>query len=161
MAHEPFGMTAAPRWLREHPAVTDREILLEVPLKPVSRESSSTCIGLHCMDGDDDGCSTQLCAWRTDQRPSAGRVPYAVKIVAPDSEEADIYDLLHQRDPASPNHTLPCEVIRDDRTILIMPCLEKILIDPKRRAWDLVPMLDFFRQIVEVRPNRHLFDWHI
>ncbi|KAI0764695.1 hypothetical protein C8Q74DRAFT_1283429 [Fomes fomentarius] len=128
MSHEPlnqrFGITAAPRWLREHPAITDREILLEVPLKP-------------------------FCAWRTDQRPSAGKIPYAVKIVAPDSEEAEIYDLLHQYDPASPNHTLPCEVIRDDRTILIMPCLEKILIDPKRRAWDLVPMLDFFRQVVE------------
>ena len=45
--------------------------------------------------------------WRTnyDLTPS-----YAVKLVPPESEEVDIYEELHQLDPASPNHTLPCDI---------------------------------------------------
>ncbi|KAI0764697.1 hypothetical protein C8Q74DRAFT_1283433 [Fomes fomentarius] len=106
----------------EHPSLTARGILLEVPLKP-------------------------FCVWRSVE--STGIPSYAVKIVEPDSGEAEIYDVLHQHNYASPNHTLPCEVVRDEHAFLIMPYLQKILLHPERKAWGFVSMLNFFRQVVE------------
>ena len=77
---------------------------------------------------------------------------YAVKLVPPESEEVDIYEELHQLDPASPNHTLPCDIIRSntEQPSLIMPCLEKIWDDSERWRWGPVPLVDFFRQVIEV-----------
>ena len=74
-----------------------------------------------------------------------------MKLVPPESEEAEIYEQLHRLDPASPNHTLPCDVIRPDaeQPLLIMPCLEDI-IDPYHLKWGVVSLLDFFRQVIEV-----------
>ena len=77
-------------------------------------------------------------------------------LVPPESEEVDIYEELHQLDPASPNHTLPCDVIRSEtkQPFLIMPCLEKIWEDQERWRWGPVPLLDFFHQVLEVRRVR-------
>ena len=74
-----------------------------------------------------------------------------MKLVPPKSEEAEIYEQLHRLDPASPNHTLPCDVIRSgaEQPFLIMPCLEDI-IDPDHLKWGVVSLLDFFRQVIEV-----------
>ena len=87
--------------------------------------------------------------WRTDHRSIP---PYAVKVVPPECEEVEIYEQLHRLDPASPNHTLPCDIIRleVEQPFLIMPCLEKVWHDPDRLRWGLLPLLDFFRQVIEV-----------
>ena len=76
---------------------------------------------------------------------------YAIKVVPPECEEAEIYEELHRLNPASPNHTLPCEVIPSDaeQPILIMPYLEK-LIDMGSLPQGIVSLLDTFHQIVEV-----------
>ena len=91
--------------------------------------------------------------WRTDHRSIPS---YAVKVVPPECEEVEIYEQLHRLDPASPNHTLPCDIIRSDteQPFLIMPCLEKIWEDQERWRWGPVPLLDFFHQVLEVRRVR-------
>ncbi len=150
---EELGDLSPPHWLREHSAVTSRGIMLEVLLKPVSWQ-----VFLLNPSPVTDPCSLQYCVWRTDQRIFMNKKPWAIKIVEPGSKETEIYDILHALDPASPNHTLPCEVIRhDERAFLIMPCLQPILLGSKRRSWGLRPVLDFFRQVVEVSHPRHLY----
>ncbi|RPD58325.1 hypothetical protein L226DRAFT_140090 [Lentinus tigrinus ALCF2SS1-7] len=76
---------------------------------------------------------------------------YAVKIIPPESKEAEIYEQLHRLDPASPNHTLPCDVIQSEaeEPFLIMPCLGLFYHDLERWNWGLSPLLDFFHQIIE------------
>ena len=85
--------------------------------------------------------------------------PYVVKLVPLESEEAEIYEQLHKLDPASPNHTLPCDVIRTDteQPFLIMPCLEKIHQDLERRRWGVVPLLEYFHQVIEVSHARRRY----
>ncbi|KAI0696977.1 hypothetical protein C8T65DRAFT_29164 [Cerioporus squamosus] len=124
MSEESLGFLAPPDWLREHPELRSRGIKLEIPLKP-------------------------FCVWRTDI--DQWTPPYAVKIVPPDSEEADIYEQLLRLNPASPNHTLPCDVIHaeTDQSFLIMPCLETVLLESARRQWELLSLLDFFYQVME------------
>ncbi|KAI0737955.1 hypothetical protein C8Q80DRAFT_1114475 [Daedaleopsis nitida] len=127
MSEDELGSLAAPDWLQHHPEIRARNIVLDVLLKP-------------------------YCVWRTDARQQISQ--YAVKIIPRDGrQEADIYDHLHQLNPASPNHTLPCDVIHNGREgedpFLIMPCLEKILFGPERRKWGLRPLLNFFQQVVE------------
>ena len=101
-----------------------------------------------CLDNHQPFAS-QFCAWRTD---GFSRIPqYAVKIVD-DTNEADIYDQLHRLEPTSPNHTLPCDVIRDEHKVLIMPYLHcDVTVAPERRIPHLSALLEFFRQVVEVR----------
>ena len=76
---------------------------------------------------------------------------YAIKVIPPECAEAEIYEELHRLDPASPNHTLPCEVVRSDteQPILIMPYLEK-LTKKGSLPRGIVSLLDAFHQIVEV-----------
>ncbi|KAI0718440.1 hypothetical protein C8T65DRAFT_827656 [Cerioporus squamosus] len=90
-------------------------------------------------------------AWRSPFEPHD--VPhYVVKIVKESSQEAEIYDRLKQYDRASPNHTVPCDVIRTESRfpLLVMPCVshydEQIFSE-----WKITEVLDCFRQIVEVR----------
>ncbi|KAI0711683.1 hypothetical protein C8Q76DRAFT_769453 [Earliella scabrosa] len=111
-----------PPWLQNHPELKARGINLVAPLKP-------------------------LCAWETD--PFLDEPRYAVKIVPSGSQEADIYDQLHRLDPASPNHTLPCTIVRGEVRFLIMPCLEHILARPDRLELGLSAMLRLFRQVLE------------
>lgn len=76
---------------------------------------------------------------------------YAVKVIDPSKEEADILDSL-QRDLACPSsHVVPCEVVRSDKFLAIMPRLVgvEILFYPK----NLSSTLDVFDQLLEVRNN--------
>ncbi|KAI0711746.1 hypothetical protein C8Q76DRAFT_653023 [Earliella scabrosa] len=116
-----MGPFSPPRWLRDHTELKSRGIMLATFLSP-------------------------FCAWATDSRLSCPQ--YAVKVVD-HSDEADIYDLLHQLGPASRNHTLPCDVIRDEHKVLIMPYLHDVTVAPQRRIPDLSALLEFFRQVVE------------
>ncbi|KAI0076781.1 hypothetical protein K474DRAFT_1597253 [Panus rudis PR-1116 ss-1] len=129
-----LGFTAPPRWLREHPVLVAKGIQLVTPLKP-------------------------FCVWGTGLRVP---VPYAVKIIKPDSPEADIYDLLHQLNPASPNHTLPCDVIRhgSKQAILLMPFLEQDIVDAVHgKEENLMTLLGLFLQVIEGLEFLH--DLHI
>ena len=76
---------------------------------------------------------------------------YAIKVIPPECAEAEIYEELHRLDPASPNHTLPCEVVRSDteQPILIMPYLEKLM-NMGRLPQGISSLLNTFHQIVEV-----------
>ncbi|RPD72941.1 hypothetical protein L226DRAFT_141782 [Lentinus tigrinus ALCF2SS1-7] len=114
-----------PEWLNGHPELRGRGIELVLALKP-------------------------YCAWRTDHDDSS-TPNYAVKLVPPQCEEVEIYEQLHRLNPASPNHTLPCDVICSgtEKPFLIMPCLIKVLDQAECWDWELLPMLDFFRQVLE------------
>ncbi|RDX46417.1 hypothetical protein OH76DRAFT_1406924 [Lentinus brumalis] len=113
-----------PGWVSEHPELKARKIELEIVFKP------------HI-------------AWRSPFKPDD--VPhYVVKIVKEFSQEAEIYDQLKQYSRASPNHTVPCDVIRNESQLplLIMPCVshydDQIFSD-----WNITQVVDYFRQIVE------------
>ncbi|TBU22180.1 hypothetical protein BD311DRAFT_676699 [Dichomitus squalens] len=71
-----------------------------------------------------------------------------VKIVDPSKEEADILDSL-QRDIACPaSHVVPCDVVRSDKLLAIMPCLssiEELLFTSEK----LSNVLDMFDQLLE------------
>ena len=74
-----------------------------------------------------------------------------MKIIVPGTEEAEIYDKLHQLSPANPNHTLPCEVAHspDGRPpILIMPALEKLT--NFKKFHNLSYLLSCYDQVLEV-----------
>ena len=70
----------------------------------------------------------------------------------PECEEVVIYEQLHQLDPASPNHTLPCDIIRLEALLdhAVTVSFEKVWHYPDRLRWGLLPFLDFFRQVIEV-----------
>ncbi|KAI0737959.1 hypothetical protein C8Q80DRAFT_1275989 [Daedaleopsis nitida] len=126
MSRDDLGPLAPPVWLENHPELIRRNIVLEVPLKP-------------------------FCAWRTSFMKEIPQ--YAVKLITSDGpQEADIYDILHTLDTASPNHTLPCDVIRPttdtEEPFLIMPWLEDIIFYD-RSKWGIRPLLKIFRQVIE------------
>ena len=141
-----MGPFAPPQWLRNHSELRSRNIVLTTFLSPVRYimiAYLTMCLNNH------KPLASQFCAWSTD---GFSRIPqYAVKIVD-DTNEADIYDQLHRLEPTSPNHTLPCDVIRDEHQILIMPCLDDAVtaLDSVFDAPDLSSLLGFFRQVVEV-----------
>ncbi|KAI0737954.1 hypothetical protein C8Q80DRAFT_287537 [Daedaleopsis nitida] len=118
-----------PEWLETHPEITRRNIVLEAPLKP-------------------------FCVWRTNFHLPT--VQYAVKVIPPDGQqEVDIYEMLHKLYPASPNHTLPCDIIRPHRgtvgteePFLIMPCLDKLPI-MEHRTLTTRRFLNICQQVVE------------
>ncbi|RPD58322.1 hypothetical protein L226DRAFT_536729 [Lentinus tigrinus ALCF2SS1-7] len=114
----------SPEWLNEHPELIRRGIELVGPLKP-------------------------YCVWQTGH--DSWTPNYAVKLVPPGCEEVEIYEQLHRLNPAPPNHTLPCDVISSGvhPPFLIMPYLDKIVGHPYTRKWDLLQILDFFRQVIE------------
>ena len=86
-------------------------------------------------------------AWRTGYDLPGH--PYVVKAVKADSSEADIYERLSQFPNASPNHTLPCKVIRSDPPLLIMPAVSEFMLPFPQ--WTLVAILRCFDQVLEVR----------
>ena len=74
-----------------------------------------------------------------------------VKVVDPSKDEARILESL-QRDLECPaNHVVPCEVVRSDKFLAIMPRLVgvEILFYPK----NLSSTLNAFDQLLEVRNN--------
>ncbi|RPD72866.1 hypothetical protein L226DRAFT_614447, partial [Lentinus tigrinus ALCF2SS1-7] len=120
-----YGNTLGPpEWLNKHPELRSRGTELAAPLKP-------------------------FCAWRTYRDPCSP--DYAVKVVPLGCEEVEIYEQLHRLSPASPNHTLPCDVISSgtQQPFLIMPFVDKILNYADNTKWDLLLMLDTFRQVLE------------
>ena len=69
-----------------------------------------------------------------------------LKLVRPGTDEVDVYERLLRGGHASPNHTIPCEIIHDDeRPFLIMPWLEST--DFFYRLRD---MLDYLHHVIEV-----------
>ncbi|TBU21686.1 hypothetical protein BD311DRAFT_706701 [Dichomitus squalens] len=109
-----------PPWLDQHPEIQRRGIHLVRTLRPGT-------------------------VFATDQFKSPQTV---VKIVDPSTEEANILDSL-QRDIACPaSHVVPCDVVRSDKLLAIMPCLASIqvlLINLKK----LSNVLDVFDQLLE------------
>ncbi|KAI0716410.1 hypothetical protein C8Q76DRAFT_724134 [Earliella scabrosa] len=87
--------------------------------------------------------------YRPDPR-RGGMWRYVVKITEPSTEEVQIYEKLHQRSLASPNHTLPCQIIRplDNPPFIIMPLLHELIFLGTWK-WDLRTLLHHFSQILE------------
>lgn len=77
---------------------------------------------------------------------------YVVKILDLNTEELDIYRRLLPLDPASPNHTLPCEIGEQGHPLLIMPLIRDIgsLAGWRNPNWTLYELLGIFLQVVEV-----------
>ena len=81
---------------------------------------------------------------------------FVVKVLSPASEEEAVITRL-QRDRSSRNHPTPCEIIRSDPALLLMPSVCNVAW-PMRRESDffikLCTLLKVFRQIAEVRTIR-------
>ena len=75
-----------------------------------------------------------------------------VKVLNCTNEEEAIVDRL-QHDTSTRNHLVPCEIIRSDRTFLVMPYVPRVD-QPIRREKDplkrLYVLLKVFHQIAEV-----------
>ena len=76
-----------------------------------------------------------------------------MKVLNPANEEAAIIDRL-QHDRSTRNHLIPCEIVRSDPTLLVMPSVPDID-GPIRRAesplMKFCTILKVFHQIAEVR----------
>ena len=73
---------------------------------------------------------------------------YVVKIMDPSTDEADILDSL-QEDLACPaSHVVPCDVIRSEQLLAIMPWLTAV--DFLRFRRKVSCALDAFDQLLEV-----------
>ena len=94
--------------------------------------------------------------WRTGT--FARGPPYAVKILDAEGKEANLYDELHSLSDSGQNHTLPCDVIRSEPPILVMPCIPMSMIVCNR--WGLEGLLEFFHQVLEVLYPRALHARH-
>ena len=96
------------------------------------------------LRGDPQGCVFQ-------NHRQAGATHYAVKILDTESEEADICNKLLKLSSASPNHTLPCDIIlsQPNPPIIIMPLMVDLL-SCDFDLWDDSTLLRYFHQILEV-----------
>ncbi|KAI0350787.1 hypothetical protein OH77DRAFT_1506857 [Trametes cingulata] len=113
-------LSRAPEWLRNHPELRRRGILLTDFFKPPIVYRTS-------VEGPN----------------------HVVKVLEHDSDEATIYRLLHHL-KSSRNHTIPCEIIEcpGQQPILLMPCLSHFN-GAGMHAWPLSRMLSVFLQVVE------------
>ena len=79
---------------------------------------------------------------------------YAVKLVKDDAlAEPDVYDYLLD-DLGNPrNHTLPCEVVHSNPSLIIMPFANNMVdaLGPWGRVYD------YMYQILEVRPSLSIY----
>ncbi|KAI0353430.1 hypothetical protein OH77DRAFT_629145 [Trametes cingulata] len=89
------------------------------------------------------------------------RPQYVIKILDPDTQELAAYERLLRLDPASPNHTLPCEISELGHPLLIMPYLTSVYSIYGGRIWTLYQLLGIFLQIVEVCGVEFLHRHHI
>nr|VWO97437.1 Protein kinase domain-containing protein [Ganoderma boninense] len=82
---------------------------------------------------------------------------FVVKVLSPASEEEAVITRL-QRDRSSRNHLTPCEIIRSDPTLLLMPAVCNVAW-PMRRERSffikLCTILKVFRQIAEGIDHLH------
>ncbi|KAI0349867.1 hypothetical protein OH77DRAFT_1431613 [Trametes cingulata] len=81
--------------------------------------------------------------------PPYSRPRYAIKILNSKTEELLIYKRLLRLSPASPNHTIPCELSQSGHPLLIMPLLDDVIGLRPTRPWTLHEMLSLFLQVVE------------
>ncbi|KAI0365032.1 hypothetical protein BV20DRAFT_955127 [Pilatotrama ljubarskyi] len=77
------------------------------------------------------------------------RPQYAIKILDLATQELAAYERLLQLDPASPNHTLPCDITELGHPLLIMPYLGSVYSMLGPYKWTLYQLLSVFLQIVE------------
>ncbi|KAI0666126.1 hypothetical protein C8Q78DRAFT_984975 [Trametes maxima] len=116
---DPIGI---PGWLKSHPELRRRGIVLSETLKPSYVFATN---------------------WR-DQSVAA----YAVKLLEPGTDEAAIYERLSQ-DTTSSNPCIPCEVVRSGQPdLLIMPHIYEINCVNYMKL-SLSSVLGMFLQIVE------------
>ncbi|KAM5541292.1 hypothetical protein V8D89_005221 [Ganoderma adspersum] len=118
-----------PEALRAHPELVKRDLVLDYPLNIGSVYATS---GLN-------------------------RPQFVIKLLNPATEEAAIVDRL-QHDTSTRNHLVPCEIIRSDRTLLVMPYVPRVD-QPIRREKDplkrLRVLLKVFHQIAEGVEHLH------
>nr|VWO99431.1 Uncharacterized protein [Ganoderma boninense] len=121
-----IDMEAIPDWLVTHPELRKREITLYRPLQPFT-------------------------VYITDY--GVGRPPRVVKALNPSRQEIPMYDLFDQLSgsPIS-NHTIPHEIVRCERPLLIMPCVSQVsdICVPKTSS-----VLAAFDQILEAVEHLH------
>ncbi|KAI0629595.1 kinase-like domain-containing protein [Trametes polyzona] len=109
-----------PGWLKNHPELQRRGIQLTQLLKPGF---------VYCTESG--------------QGPAV-----AVKILDPDTDEANIYQRLESSEPVPQSHTIPFELLHLERDIVIMPSFGGIYIQPYSK-WPLSQFLGVFLQVVE------------
>ncbi|KAI0363092.1 hypothetical protein BV20DRAFT_1069660 [Pilatotrama ljubarskyi] len=80
---------------------------------------------------------------------SSDKPQYTIKILNLDTEELAIYERLLRLDPASPNHTLPCEISQSGHPLLIMPYLTGWTIFQKPSERNVYNVLGLFLQVLE------------
>ncbi|KAI0357914.1 hypothetical protein OH77DRAFT_1314205 [Trametes cingulata] len=114
-------LLGVPERLQSHPDLRQRGLVVTHPLKPGFVYATSHR-----------------------QQPQ-----YAVKILDLATEELAIYQRLLELDPASPNHTLPCQVTQLGHPLLIMPRLLEVYAMFGTAQWTLYELLSVFLQIVE------------
>ena len=137
-------MLFVPTMVSEHPELKARGIVPEITLKPVGPSAYPQ------LQDAELTLAFQHIAWRTLYKPG-GIPPYVVKIVKEGSEEADIYTRFLRYDRASPNHSVPCDVVRTEsqRSLLVMPSIGGFKEQAFSR-WTVSQLLDCLHQLVEV-----------
>ncbi|PIL34758.1 hypothetical protein GSI_02545 [Ganoderma sinense ZZ0214-1] len=82
---------------------------------------------------------------------------FVVKVLNPANEEEAITDRL-QHDPSPRNHLIPCEIIRSDRSLLVMPYVREIdspILRHSSPFMRLCVLLKLFHQIAEGVDHLH------
>ncbi|TBU48899.1 hypothetical protein BD309DRAFT_997376 [Dichomitus squalens] len=127
MDEDEYPLLKVPDFLKNHPELRRRGIILTLPLKPYA-------------------------VYQTDPLIDTG---IAVKILDPDTQEATICEKF-QADLKSPNHMIPAEVLRSppETPLLLMPCLRELDSVPFHNA-SLGFLLSFIHQIVEGVEHLH------
>ncbi|KAI0370821.1 hypothetical protein BV20DRAFT_943584 [Pilatotrama ljubarskyi] len=115
-----------PERLLRHRGLQERGILPYYPIKP------GVVFGTYDPDNDD-------------------APQYVIKILDLSTQELPIYERLLRNLDCPANHTLPCEIIRSDHPVLVMPMLSSI--DASCIALDggtpLAPLFRAFHELVE------------
>ncbi|KAI0746319.1 hypothetical protein C8Q80DRAFT_766263 [Daedaleopsis nitida] len=85
-------------------------------------------------------CLLALCFSGTYQNVHIPR--QVVKILDSDGNEAAIYVHLHRLNPASPNYTIPCDVIHKDQPVHIMPWISSVSLVSYSNCWEVSHVVD-------------------
>ncbi|PIL34808.1 hypothetical protein GSI_02595 [Ganoderma sinense ZZ0214-1] len=119
------SMAKIPDWLLTHPELHKRGIVVHRPVQPFT-------------------------VYETEWQPE-GPI-YVVKGINPSRPEADIYDLLDRYSDSPADHTIPHEVIRCERPLLVMPFVGFI---EYAITYKTSSMLAVFGQILEGVEHMH------
>ncbi|PIL34767.1 hypothetical protein GSI_02554 [Ganoderma sinense ZZ0214-1] len=117
------SLLEVPDWLKDHPDLRARGIILHQAMKPYG--------GIYYT-----------------ARPRGSTIPqYVVKVLDPATEEGPISERL-QVHPSSPNHGIPSEIIPSEPRLLVMPFVGYIdMLGHRNRPSSF--HLDIFHQIIE------------